>query len=99
MTTTISIVETELIDEKVNKIMRQTDYSKETALEKLKEHNFDEIITIRSYLGIDIKKNNKNDVKIKSINQEIYKQLRYKLNTNMKDYQERVEKGEVKKII
>ena len=99
MDTAISIVETELIDEKVNKIMRQTDYSKESALEKLKEHNFDEVATIRSYLGIDEKKNNKNDVKIKSINQEIYKQLRYKLNTNMKDYQERVEKGEVKKII
>jgi len=96
MATTISIVETELIDEKVNKVIRQTDYNKEKALEKLKEHNFDEISTIRSYLGIDEKKENK---KIKSINQEIYKQLRYKLDTNMKEYQDRVEKGDAKKII
>ena len=36
---------------------------------------------------------------VKSVNQEIYKQLRTKLNSNMKDYQERVEKGEAKKII
>jgi len=34
----ISFIETDLIDEKVEKIMRQTDYTKEIALEKLKEY-------------------------------------------------------------
>ena len=75
--------------------MRQTDYSENVAREKLKEHNFDEIATIKAYLGITEKK----ALPVKSVNQEIYKQLRTRLNSNMKDYQSRVEKGEVKKIV
>ena len=91
----ISLVETDQIDEKIQKVMRQTDYSENVAREKLKENNFDEIATIKVYLGITEKK----ALPIKSVNQEIYKQLRTKLNSNMKDYQQRVEKGEAKKII
>jgi hypothetical protein len=91
----ISLVETDQIDEKIQKVMRQTDYSENVAREKLKEYNFDEIATIKAYLGITEKK----ALPVKSVNQEIYKQLRTKLNSNMKDYQERVEKGEAKKII
>jgi hypothetical protein len=95
MSDNISLVETDQIDEKIQKIMRQTDYSENVAREKLKENNFDEIATIKAYLGITEKK----ALPIKSVNQEIYKQLRTKLNSNMKDYQQRVEKGEAKKII
>ena len=91
----ISLVETDQIDEKIQKVLRQTDYSENVAREKLKEYNFDEIATIKAYLGITEKK----ALPVKSLNQEIYKQLRTKLNSNMKDYQERVEKGEAKKII
>ena len=91
----ISLVETDQIDEKIQKVLRQTDYSENVAREKLKEYNFDEIATIKAYLGITEKK----ALPVKSVNQEIYKQLRTKLNSNMKDYQERVEKGEAKKII
>jgi hypothetical protein len=36
---------------------------------------------------------------IKSINQEIFKQIRYKLDSNMRDYNARVERGEVKKVV
>ena len=39
----ISLVETDQIDEKVQIILRQTDYTKEIAIEKLKENNFDEL--------------------------------------------------------
>jgi len=95
MSDNISLVETDQIDEKIQKIMRQTDYSENVAREKLKEYNFDEIATIKAYLGITEKK----ALPVKSVNQEIYKQLRSRLNSNMKDYQSRVEKGEVKKII
>jgi len=95
MSDNISLVETDQIDEKIQKVMRQTDYSENVAREKLKEHNFDEIATIKAYLGITEKK----ALPVKSINQEIYKQLRSRLNSNMKDYQSRVEKGEVKKIV
>ena len=95
MSNNISLVETDQIDEKIQKIMRQTDYSENVAREKLKEYNFDEIATIKAYLGITEKK----ALPIKSVNQEIYRQLRSILNSNMKDYQSRVEKGEVKKIV
>ena len=95
MADNISLVETDQIDEKIQKIMRQTDYSENVAREKLKEYNFDEIATIKAYLGITEKK----ALPVKSVNQEIYKQLRSRLNSNMKDYQSRVEKGEVKKIV
>jgi hypothetical protein len=91
----ISLVETDQIDDKVQKILRQTDYSEEVAIVKLKEHGFDEVATIKAYLGISEKKT----PQIKSINQEIYKQLRYKLDSNMRDYHVRVDKGEVKKIV
>jgi len=91
----ISLVETDLIDEKIQKVIRQTDYDDITAREKLSEHGFDEIATIKAYLGIDKKK----APIVKSVNQEIYKQLRYKLDSSMRDYKERVEKGEVKKIV
>ena len=83
----ISLVETDLIAEKVQKIIRQTDYNEETAREKLMEHNFDEFATIKDYLGITEKKS----VPIKSVNQEIYKQLRSKLDASMYDYREKEE--------
>jgi len=91
----ISLVETDLIDDKIQKVMRQTDYNEHTAREKLSENGFDEIATIKAYLGITEKK----APAMKSVNQEIYKQLRYKLDGSMRDYKERVDKGEVKKIV
>jgi hypothetical protein len=95
MTTNISLVETDLIDEKIQMVMRQTDYNEEVAREKLLEHGFDEIATIKSYLGIHVKNEPE---KVRSINQEIYKQLRHKLDSNMQDYKVRAEKGEARKL-
>lgn len=82
------------IDAKIQLIMRQTDYSKEKAREKLIEFKYDEIVVIKDYFGISEKK----PKKIESLNQEIYKHLRGHLDTAMKGYQERVEKGDAKKI-
>jgi hypothetical protein len=59
-------------------IMRQTDYTEEVAREKLIENKYDTILVIKKYMGLDDKK----PETIKSVNQEIYKQLRYKLNSN-----------------
>lgn len=92
----ISLVETDQIDGKIEIVMRQTDYTKEMAREKLGEFNFDEIAVIKNYFGIADKKEPE---KIKSINQAIYKQLRGHLDGAMRDYQTRVKNGEVKKII
>ena len=90
----ISLIETEQIAEKIQIILRQTDYTEEKAIEKLKEHNYNEINVIRSYFGVIEKKQ-----PIKSINQEIYKQIRYRLDSNMREYQGRVEKGQAKKLL
>ena len=95
MDSDISLVETDLIYEKIQKVMRQTDYNEDVAREKLAQYGFDEIATIKSYLGITEKK----APQITSINQEIYKQLRYKLDSSMRNYKERVERGEVKKVV
>ena len=92
----MSLIETDKIQEKVAVVMRQTDYNEEVALEKLKLHDFNEINVIKEYLGVPIKKA---ATPVKSVNQEIYRQLRTKLDSNMIDYHVRVEKGEAKKII
>jgi hypothetical protein len=91
----ISLVETDQIDGKVQMIMRQTDYTVEKAREKLGQFNFDEMAVIRDYFGITKKK----APPVKSVNQAIYRQLRGHLDGAMKDYRERVDKGEAKKII
>jgi hypothetical protein len=91
----ISLVETDKIDGKVQIIMRQTDYTSEKAREKLGQFNFDEMAVIRDYFGITEKK----APPVKSVNQAIYRQLRSHLDGAMKDYRERVDKGEAKKII
>ena len=91
----ISFVETDEINNKIQVILRQTNYSEEEAREKLKEHNYDHLKVIKGYLGLTEKKA---PIK-KSMNQEIYRQLRHKLDSNMRDYNTRVEKGEVKKVI
>lgn len=92
----ISLVETEQIDSKIKIIIGQTDYSVEMAGEKLKKFNYDELAVIRDYFGITEKKAPE---KVKSVNQAIYRQLRGHLDGAMRDYRERIDKGEAKKII
>ena len=94
MTDNISFVETGKIDENVQIIMRQTDYTEEVAKEKLKEFNYDHIAVIKSYLGVPDKKAQP----VKSVNQEIYRQLRHRLDGNMRNYKERADKGEARKL-
>ena len=92
----ISLVETDQIDGKIQIILRQTDYDELKAREKLGEFNFDEMAVIRDYFGITTKKAQE---KVTSVNQAIYKQLRGHLDGAMRNYRERVDKGEVKKIV
>ena len=92
----ISLVETDLIEGKIQKVLRQTNYTEEVAREKLGEFNFDEIAVIKNYFGISDKKEFQ---KVKSVNQEIYKQLRGHLDGAMRDYRERLSNNEVKKVI
>jgi hypothetical protein len=80
------------VEEDVQKIIRQTDYTEETAREKMKEFNNDYMSVIRDYLGITQKKQSV----IKSVNQEIYKQLRVRLDDNMREYNSRKETGDTR---
>jgi hypothetical protein len=75
------------IDKKINIIRGQTDYDYEKAKEELKKHDYDELNVIRSYFGITISE--KKTVPVKSVNQEIYKQIRANLDGAMKDYNNR----------
>lgn len=81
----ISLVETQRIDDKIQIIIRQTEYCEEEAREKLIQFDFNEISVIKDYLGITEKKT---PAPIKSINQAIYKQLRNYLDGSMKKYNE-----------
>ena len=86
----ITFVNKDETDEKISIIMRQTDYDESTANSKLIEYSYDHIKVIKTYLGITEKKA---PTAQKSINQEIYKQLRHKLDYSMKSYlQEQEEK-------
>ena len=79
---------TKLHDEKIQIIMRQTDYNFETSKEKLIENDYDHLKVIKNYFGIVDKKS----TLVKSTNQEIYRQIRSKLDESMREYNERKEK-------
>lgn len=74
----MSDIENQDINEKIQIISRQTDLSEPEIIERLKEYNNDHILVIKSYFGIT----NVTETNITSINQEIYKQLRYKLQNH-----------------
>jgi len=92
MSDNISFVENSEIQEKIQMILRQTNYSENEAHELLKENNYDAIIVIKKYLGVTEKK----EPPVKNVNQEIYKQIRHKLDANMREYNLRKEKDETK---
>ncbi len=77
------------LDEKIQIILRQTDYNEEIAKEKLMENNCDHLLVIKKYFGITEKK--EPVVGRKNLNQEIYKQIRFKLDKTMRDYNQRKE--------
>jgi hypothetical protein len=73
------------LEEKIQMILRQTDYNEEQVREKMIEFNGDHIAIIKSFLGISEKK----EQPIKTINQEIYRQIRFKLDSSMREYNQR----------
>jgi hypothetical protein len=81
----ISFITNEEIETKIKIIIGQTDYTYEVAKNLLKNNNYDEIKVIRSYFGLAEKK----ALPAASLNQEIYKQIRHKLDGSMKEYNDR----------
>lgn len=70
----------------IKHIMTQTNYSEEEAKSKLQEFSNDFMMVLKDYMGIPIQKQTNG---VKSVNQEIYKQIRYNLDQTMKDYREK----------
>jgi hypothetical protein len=87
MTDRISFVDNNQVQEKIQIIMRQTDYNEEVAKEKLAAFNYDHLAVIKNFLGITEKK----EEPVKNVSQEIYRQIRYKLDANMREYNQRKE--------
>ena len=81
----ISFFSIDDIEEHVKKVMSQTNYTREEAIEKLKLFNCDYMKVLKNYMGITEKK----DTTIKSINQEIYRQIRKTLDNSMREYREK----------
>ena len=65
-------------NELITIICNQTNYTREEANEKLILFNNDYILVIKDFLNVPEKKKN-----IESLNQEIYKQIRLKLNESI----------------
>ena len=70
-------------NENIDIVLRQTNYTKEVAIQKLKEHDNNTINVIKEYMGV---KPAEKKAPIKSLNQEIYRQIRIKLDTSMEEY-------------
>jgi hypothetical protein len=87
------LVESNELQDNIAIIMRQTNYTETEAIEQLKMCNYDHIKVIKKYLGIDDNVTTKRPV---NPNQEIYKQLRFKLDNSMRNYNERKECNETK---
>lgn len=68
-------------------VIRQTNYDKETALAKLKEHNNDYTAVIKDYMGIKPKP----EEKCGSVSQQRYKIMRKELDYACKMYREKQE--------
>lgn len=76
------------LDNNIELILRQTDYTKDIAIQKLQIHNNNPLSVIKEYMGI-LPTEKKEP--IKSLNQEIYRQIRYKLDASMKEYREKTQ--------
>jgi ATP-dependent Lon protease len=84
MTDNISFLSNDDIEKHVKMVMSQTTYTKEEATEKLRIFNYDYIKVIKDFMKIPEKK-----VELKTVNQEIYKQIRHTLDDSMRKYNEK----------
>ena len=82
----ISFFSNDDLNKHVKSVMSQTNYTEEQAIEKLKLFNCDYMRVIKDYMGIPEKKKERN---VKSVNQEIFRQVRTKLDNTMKEYREK----------
>ena len=82
----ISFFSNDELCEHIKKVMLHTNYTEEQAIEKLKLFNCDYMRVLKDYMGIPEKKE---VPKVKSVNQEIFRQIRTNLDKTMKIYREK----------
>jgi hypothetical protein len=78
----MEIEDKEALKEKIAIVTRQTSYTEEEAKSKLSECNGDHIKVIKKFMGIEEKK----EKPVSSVNQEIYRQLRHKMDDSVRGY-------------
>lgn len=74
----MEIIDNEALSEKLGIVARQTDYDEETIKQKLIDYDYDHMKIIKEYLGLDKKVQDKS----LSVNQEIYRQIRKKIDVS-----------------
>ena len=75
----------EEITEKIGIVTRQTNYDEEVAREKLLMANMDHIKVIKEFFGITEKK----APPVKSLQQQIYKEIRHRLDDSIRGFNEK----------
>lgn len=73
------------MENKVEIIARQTNYSEIEIREKLEQYGGDEVKVIKSYLGVPLTVDTSKCVR-QSVNQEIYRQIRFNLDAGIRDF-------------
>ena len=82
----ISFFSNDELEKDVDKVLSQTNYTREQAIEKLKLFNSDYMMVIKDYMGIPVQKIKA--VPKKSLNQEIFRQIRTTLDKSSREYRE-----------
>jgi len=76
---------TDNLNEKIEILLKQTTMTQEEIIEKLKEHNNNEVIVLREWFGLPIQKPEQTQqIKKEQFNQQIFKEFRkleYKLKS------------------
>lgn len=90
MASTSGVPTRENIENTKNIILRQTDYSEEEVIQKLKEHNNDPMAVIREYMSTPSSTRPASQTATapaKSVNQQIYGEIRCLMDNAAKNYQ------------
>ena len=88
----ISIIDNDLLEKNIKIVMNQTTYSYDESKQFLLSNNNDYMKVIREYLGVK----QQAPKTISSVNQEIYKQMRVRLDSCIRDFNIRKENNETR---
>tara|TARA_B100000902_G_C27210855_1_gene864276 strand:- start:333 stop:743 length:411 start_codon:yes stop_codon:yes gene_type:complete len=77
-------------------VMRQTEYTEEQAINKLQEYKYDVIAVVRDFMGINT---NKIEAPVKSVNQQIYGEIRNMMDDAASKYRIKKEIDEKRELI